>query len=67
MKRILNEQTWKEEGHWLCPDCETPQETSSWMEEEECTNCGNLQVFDTDYINAHEGVISKSYLGPKVR
>jgi hypothetical protein len=64
-KRILNESSWIEDKYWVCPNCEHKNENLVWMNEENCTECGDTQRFDTDYVDAYEGVISKVYLGPK--
>ena len=64
-KRILNEASWQEDRHWICPHCNCKNETSTWMNEEECEECKEVQFFETDYVDAYEGVISRTYLGPK--
>ena len=65
-KRILNEDTWTEDKFWTCPYCNHKNETSVWMNEESCeqSECGKIQRFETDYVDAYEGIISKNYLGP---
>ena len=64
-KRILNETSWREDRHWICPICEAKNENSIWMGEEECKECGEVQIFESDYVDAYEGVISTVYLGPR--
>lgn len=65
--RIKNEDSWQEDRFWVCPDCEHKNHLSAWMGEEICSECGNLQFFDSDYVDAYEGIISTVYLGPRNR
>lgn len=64
-KRIVNEDTWKDDHYWQCPYCLTKNELTSWMDTEECENCHKIQLFESDYIDAYEGMISTNYLGPE--
>lgn len=63
-KRILNEKTWQEDRHWICPHCECKNDLSAWMSEEKCEECREIQAFDSDYVEAYEGIISTTYIGP---
>ncbi len=64
-KRIINEDTYKEDGYWICPYCSHKNDNSTWMDIESCEQCHEKQLFDTDYIDAYEGVISSHYIGPQ--
>lgn len=61
---IRNEDTWKEDGFWICSHGHKNEIETTWMGEETCTTCGEVQIFESDYVDAYEGVITSRYLGP---
>ena len=64
-KRIVNEDSWIEDKYWICPYCSHKNENSTWMADEPCKECNKVQIFETDYVDANEGTISSTYIGPQ--
>lgn len=65
LKRISNEETWKEDRQWTCPYCSHKNILNSWMDEESCEKCQKTQKFESDYVDAYEGIFSTVYVGPR--
>lgn len=63
--RIINEDTWQEDKYWICPYCHHKNDLSTWMDVEPCSKCQQEQIFETDYTDAYEGVISSHYIKPR--
>lgn len=53
-----------DDGCWVCPDCGHQNDMGTWPGFEECDKCGSEHEFETDYIDASEGIIARWYVGP---